>query len=111
MYCFLEMITCVFVSIAMSGCASSALPEVDDRLVRLSSDSQVSQQQLRHGRQLMLGQCAYCHTPVYPTSISMERWNEALPRMIKRARLPKADEADIRAYVQAVRAMESQIAQ
>jgi len=96
----------VMILSALNGCASRPVPAVDQRLIALGQERGASAEQLRRGRELLVTACAYCHTPVYPTSISMERWDKALPRMIEKAQLHAADEADIRAYIIAARATE-----
>jgi len=90
---------------AASGCHSRPVPIVDEPLLSIGKQRGVSAEQLRRGRALLVTECAYCHTPVQPSSISMERWEKALPRMIEKSQLTSADEAAIRAYVIAARAL------
>lgn len=85
-----------------SGCARR-VPAVNDQLLQIGREQGASAEQLRRGYDLLNTACAYCHVPVYPTSISMGRWDKALPRMIEKARLSAVDEADIRAYLVAAR--------
>ena len=89
---------------AASGCHSRPVPIVDEPLLSIGKQHSASAEELRRGRDLLVTQCAYCHTPVQPSSISMERWEKALPRMIEKSQLTSADEAAIRAYVIAARA-------
>lgn len=91
-------------TMAFRGCATQrTLPPPDDRAISIGASQGASEASIRRGYQLLVTDCRYCHMPVPPDSISMERWDKALPRMIKKARLSSQDEADIRAYVTASR--------
>jgi hypothetical protein len=86
------------------GCRSQPIPEVDHELIAAGVMLGASEQAVRHGRELLVTSCRYCHVPVAPEAISVERWRAVLPRMIEKAQLGPVDEADIRAYVLAARA-------
>lgn len=91
--------------VAGGGCATQPVPLADERMLAIGAAQGYSAEAICHGRQLYVTDCRYCHMPVVPESISMERWDKVLPRMIEKAQLSGADEADIRAYVIAARAM------
>ena len=59
---------------------------------------------IERGRWLHVTTCARCHIPVEPRSISMEDWDDALPRMGRKAGLPQSDLDAISQYVLSVRA-------
>ena len=85
------------------GCASLPLPVVDRQLIDAARTAGVEVDRLERGYRLMVTACAACHRPVHPDAVPLSAWNEALPRMLAKARLLPSDGAAIRAYVVAAR--------
>ena len=86
----------------MHGCAAVRMPAVDEAVRGAAMVCALPIEQVEHGRQLMVTNCVACHQPVHPGSLSMEEWDELLPRMLRKAELTPAHGRDIRAYLVAV---------
>lgn len=57
---------------------------------------------LEEGRTIYITRCAKCHR-VYPVrQYSPAEWNDILPKMVAKSKLPRADEDAVRSYVAAV---------
>ncbi|GEM_PF-3933444 len=85
-----------------SGCATQPPPPVDSAIIFAGELSGAAPDQLQRGYSFMVIECADCHRAVHPNARAMSKWDEILPRMLRKATLDELAERDIRAYIRAV---------
>lgn len=90
------------VAAAAAGCASSAnlAPPVDPAMIEAGRTAGVDAQSLQRGRQVYLGACARCHSPVAVQSRTPQQWERILHRMEPLSGLNDSDRAALRAYLE-----------
>lgn len=90
---------------AAAGCAPVVMPAVDEPVLASAESAGWTADQVARGRELMVGTCTACHQPVHPDELALDDWLEIIPRMVRKSNLPDEACADLRAYVEAVRAV------
>ncbi len=78
-------------------------PPVDPMLVELGTIGPPDIAALTHGREIYLTNCVRCHGPEPVARYPLHRWTSIIDRMATRAKLKVDQEADVLAYVLAVR--------
>ncbi len=58
-----------------------------------------NEQQLEEGHTLWQNNCNKCHKLYEPSEYTVSRWENILPRMLKRAKLDDEQSGKVRAYV------------
>ncbi|MCA8977783.1 MAG: hypothetical protein KDC98_23865 [Planctomycetes bacterium] len=83
----------------VSACQATPLPRVDADWAMAAADLGVTLDELERGRALLATDCAACHIAVHPSELTLEDWDEVLPRMLQKAQLEARHGQAIRAYV------------
>ena len=92
----------LLVAVAAAGCALRPLPPVDADVRTAARAVALPVEQVARGRALLVGACAACHAPIHPLDLELADWDDALPRMLRKADLGADAGAAVRAYVQVV---------
>ncbi len=93
------------IAVLAAGLAACAPPGARAPLVEgplaAAAERDGTLEAVRRGRGLYVTKCIECHGAVRPTELTVEEWDEVLPRMAKLAAITGPERADIRAYVRA----------
>ena len=74
-------------------------PPGSPNAISLGSISDATLQQAKRGRQIYITECIRCHSPERVTRYSQVQWDDILPRMAKKSKLPPEKITDIAAYI------------
>ncbi len=85
----------------LAGCASlvERAPLVTPERMAAASGRGIDPGVAARGRDLYVGACARCHSPVAVASRTPQQWDGILPRMAAKAQLAPGDLDALRAYV------------
>jgi hypothetical protein len=83
--------------------AEGGISEVPNPSAAMASASGTSIGQLQRGHEVYMLKCGECHTYMLPQDLDVDEWEDAMPKMIRHAGLPGADEKAVLDYVVAVK--------
>ena len=83
----------------------SEVPNPDARMAKLSG---TSLDRLERGHEVYMLKCGECHQYQLPEHVDIMDWEDAMPKMIGHAGLPKSDEKAVLDYVIAVKKQKGQ---
>ena len=83
----------------------SEVPNPDARMSKLSG---TPLSQLERGHEVYMLKCGECHAYQLPENVDIMDWEDAMPKMIGHAGLPKSDEKAVLDYVIAVKKQKGQ---
>lgn len=65
----------------------------------MAAKSGTSVARLQRGHEVYMLKCGECHTYMLPQNLDVDEWEVAVPKMIRHAGLPAADEKSVLDYV------------
>lgn len=83
----------------------SEVPNPDAKMAKLSG---TSLDRLQRGHEVYMLKCGECHAYQLPEHVDIMDWEDAMPKMIGHAGLPKSDEKAVLDYVIAVKKQKGQ---
>jgi hypothetical protein len=83
----------------------SEVPNPDDKMAKSSG---TSLPRLQRGHEVYMLKCGECHAYQLPENVDIMDWEDAMPKMIGHAGLPKSDEKAVLDYVIAVKKQKGQ---
>jgi mono/diheme cytochrome c family protein len=88
--------------LALAGCG---VPRVTPELVTIAQhrDPAASADRLEAARALYVTRCSSCHSLNLPRDYDEREWHEWLPKMGRKAKLDRAQEGEIMAFILAAR--------
>lgn len=81
------------------------ISEVPNPSPAMAAKSGKSLARLRRGHEVYMLKCAECHVYMLPKELDLDEWEDALPKMIKHAGLPAADEQAVLDFVIGVKSL------
>lgn len=83
----------------------SEVPNPDEKMAKASGTPLV---RLQRGHEVYMLKCGECHQYQLPEHVDIMDWEDAMPKMISHAGLPKSDEKAVLDYVIAVKKQKGQ---
>ena len=90
---------------ALVACAgvSELAPPADGPVLTAAEARGLSAESVARGRALVVGECARCHRPVAPATLSESEWRDTVARMARKAGVTPEQATDVLAYELAAR--------
>lgn len=85
------------------GDGVGGISEVPNPSAAMAAASGKSLGRLQRGHEIYMLKCGECHAYMLPEEVHIEDWEDAMPKMIRHAGLPTADEGMVLDYVVAVK--------
>jgi len=102
---FLTLLSLCTLALSLTRCATKA-PTATATAAAATPEEKVAEvkrsytdAQLEEGKLIWQGSCKKCHALFTPESRGVEKWENVLPRMAKRAKLDDTAAAKVRAYL------------
>lgn len=97
----LACLSCVLLSLAMQGCASSsyAMPTGEQLKILGVVEANADTKSINKGRALAMTKCMGCHRQYWPKRYSSHRWPKLAKDMGRRASLTSSQIEDLSAYL------------
>ncbi|MBC7980385.1 MAG: hypothetical protein H7Y36_07470 [Armatimonadetes bacterium] len=87
---------------------TGGISEVPNPSPAMAKASGKSLGQLQRGHEVYMLKCGECHEYQLPERVDIADWEDAMPKMIGHAGLPKSDERAVLDYVVAVKKQQGQ---
>ena len=83
--------------------AEGGISEVPNPSAAMVAASGTPIARLQRGHEVYMLKCGECHVYMLPQDLDVDEWEDAMPKMIRHAGLPGADEKAVLDYVVAVK--------